>query len=41
MLESHCFSGDCTLPNLFCVMKFSVNMFETKTVHFYRDYLVM
>jgi hypothetical protein len=41
MLEGHCFSGECTLPNLFCVMNFSVNMFETNTANLYRDYLVM
>jgi hypothetical protein len=23
------FSGDCRLPNLFCVMRFSLNVFET------------
>jgi hypothetical protein len=41
MLDSHCFSGDCKSPNLFCVMKFSLNVFETKTVHLYWDYLLM
>jgi hypothetical protein len=30
MLEVIVVSGDCILPKLFCVMKFSLNMFETK-----------
>jgi hypothetical protein len=35
------FSGDYTLSNLLCAMNISLNVFETKTVHFNWDYLEM
>jgi hypothetical protein len=41
MLDSHCFLWWLYITQPVCVMKFSLNVFEAKTLRFYWDYLVM